>query len=74
MKMIHYRRLYPNAVRCASLCFVVLWFVVTCVACGADDKENKVSPATYSAEAGVGVEYDSNVSVEEVDATSGEGD
>ena len=37
-------------------------------------RENKVSPATYSAEAGVGVEYDSNVSVEEVDATSGEGD
>ena len=39
-----------------------------------ETKENKVSPATYSAEAGVGVEYDSNVSVEEVDATSGEGD
>jgi hypothetical protein len=35
---------------------------------------DKSSPAEYSAEVGVGVEYDSNVSVEEVDATSGEGD
>ena len=40
---------------------------------GAAEK-GKSSPAEFSAEVGVGVEYDSNVSVEEVDATSGEGD
>jgi hypothetical protein len=42
-------------------------------ALAAEDKKQG-SPAEYSAEIGVGAEYDSNVSVEEVDATSGEGD
>lgn len=35
---------------------------------------HQLSPADWSAELGIGVEYDSNVSVEEVDATSNEGD
>lgn len=42
-------------------------------AAGAEPEE-KLSPAEYSAEVGLGFEYDSNVSVEEVDAATGEGD
>ena len=40
----------------------------------AAEPEETLSPAAYSAEVGLGFEYDSNVSVEEVDATTGEGD
>lgn len=46
-----------------------------CAMCAvAAEPEEKLSPAQYSAEVGLGVEYDSNVSVEEVDAATGEGD
>ena len=37
-------------------------------------EEGQLSPADWSAEVAVGVEYDSNVSVEEVDVTSNQGD
>ena len=37
-------------------------------------EESQPSPADWSAEVAVGVEYDSNVSVEEVDVTSNQGD
>ena len=40
----------------------------------AQDAADKGSPAEFFAEVGLGAEYDSNVSVEEVDATSGQGD
>lgn len=36
--------------------------------------EEKPSPTNWSAELGVGVEYDSNVSVDELDATTNQGD
>ncbi len=48
----------------------LLW---TPVATAQDEKKGMPSPV-FSAEVAVGAEYDSNVSVEEVDATSGESD
>lgn len=61
----------PSAtVRILTACLTVSWGVLV----SADQQQKKSSPAEYSAEVGVGAEYDSNVSVEEVDATSGEGD
>ncbi len=51
-------------------CLAVCWSL----SATASAEQEKTKPAKYSAEVGVGVEYDSNVSVEEVDATSGEGD
>ncbi|MEM8562139.1 MAG: surface lipoprotein assembly modifier [Pseudomonadota bacterium] len=40
----------------------------------AQDTETKLPAAEWSAELGVGVEYDSNISVEEVDASAEQGD
>lgn len=40
----------------------------------ASHAEQEIRPAEFSAEVGFGVEYDSNVSVEEVDAATGQGD
>ena len=39
-----------------------------------EPKEDKPFPTSWSAELGVGIEYDSNVSVEEVDASASQGD
>jgi len=41
---------------------------------GAAEDEDATIPTSWSAELGVGVEYDSNVAVEEVDVTSNQGD
>ena len=47
----------------------------TCLACaGADPEQRGSFPTDWSAELGVGVEYDSNVSVDEVDVNSSQGD
>ena len=40
----------------------------------AADKAAASSPAVWSAELGVGVDYDSNISVQEVDVTSNQSD
>ena len=40
----------------------------------AAEEDSGAAPAQFSAEAGIGVEYDSNVSVEEVDRNSNQGD
>ena len=40
----------------------------------AQHKDDALAPAQYSAEVGMGAEYDSNVSVEEVDRASNQGD
>jgi len=40
----------------------------------AQQKEDTLAPAHYSAEVGMGAEYDSNVSVDEVDRASNQGD
>ena len=51
--------------------------VMACALAGvtqAEEKPVKLAPAEYSAELGIGAEYDSNVSVEEVDVSSNQGD
>ena len=55
-------------------CFAAFLAGAFAVSGAAQDQTGKASPAEFSAEVGIGGEYDSNVSVEEVDATSGEGD
>jgi hypothetical protein len=56
-----------------SLAFGTASLLLAQTAIGQDANKGMPSP-TFSAEVAVGVEYDSNVSVEEVDATSGESD
>ena len=51
--------------------------VLACALAGvalAEEKPVKLAHAEYSAELGIGAEYDSNVSVEEVDVSSNQGD
>jgi hypothetical protein len=55
-----------------SILATVAWVIAT-HAWAAQNPE-KLAPAQYSAEVGLGGEYDSNVSVDEVDRTSNQGD
>jgi len=55
-------------------CFAAFLAGAFAVSGVAQDQTVKAFPAEFSAEVGIGGEYDSNVSVEEVDVTSGKGD
>ena len=62
------------------LCAFSAWLVVGCATwifaahAEAQPKDDKLAPAQYSVEVGMGAEYDSNVSVDEVDRASNQGD
>ncbi|MEH6634247.1 MAG: hypothetical protein V7700_01955 [Halioglobus sp.] len=64
------RTSFAPAVWVTSCCAVLL----CCGQTWAQGEPEKLAPARYSAEVGIGAEYDSNVSVEEVDRASNQGD
>ncbi len=51
---------------------IMVWLLATHT--WAQQKDYALAPAQYSAEVGMGAEYDSNVSIEEVDRASNQGD
>jgi hypothetical protein len=61
---------FPLSIR--SILAIVAW--VTAAHAWAAQNPEKLAPAEYSAEVGLGGEYDSNVSVDEVDRASNQGD
>jgi hypothetical protein len=60
----------PLSIR--SILAIMAW--ITATHAWAAQHPEKLAPAQYSAEVGLGGEYDSNVSVDEVDRTSNQGD
>ncbi|RLA46675.1 MAG: hypothetical protein DRR04_04540 [Gammaproteobacteria bacterium] len=64
------------ALTVSIFCAFAAW-IATCLLATpvlAQQKNNTLAPAQYSAEVGLGGEYDSNVSVEEVDRATNQGD
>ena len=60
---------------CRRVCLAVAVLSGLCPGfAAAAEKEGVTPPTVWSAELGIGAEYDSNVSVQEVDATSNQGD
>lgn len=63
----------PHLIPSHSLCCATLLCALASLG-QAQEKPAKLPPAKFSAELGIGAEYDSNVSVDEVDLSSNQGD
>ena len=63
----------PSPTLCARFfCAILAW--TPAIHAQADQGTGKLAPAQYGAEVGIGAEYDSNVSVSEVDRSTNQGD